>query len=92
MIRRRMREPLPLKAVWADRLGTETPEAVEDELRAMFERMSHAVLTGGMPRQGKAISLPLVADEIAVLHGDLWALNTFLSDASRVLSSKENQR
>ncbi|MFI6682000.1 hypothetical protein [Kribbella sp. NPDC050470] len=81
-------DPVFLDEVWADRLGIDSAEAVEDELRARFEHLSRFVLCGGMPPAGKAG----VSAEAATACGELWILTGFLADAKRVLSGEEDGR
>ncbi|TCO45540.1 hypothetical protein EV646_108163 [Kribbella antiqua] len=82
-----MHDPVFLDEVWADRLGIDSVDGVEDELRARFEHLSRFVLCGGMPPAGKAVSA-----EAATAYGELWVLSGFLADAKRVLSGEEDGR
>ncbi len=84
----RAARPLALVDVYADRLGIDSPEAVQSELAAHFEHLSRFVLCGGMPRAGKSG----VSDEGAAAYGELWVLDAFLTDARAALTGKGAQR
>jgi len=72
-----------LEAVWADRLGIDSPERVGDELAARFEHLSRFVLGGVMPPAGRSSA------EAATAYGDLWVLAGFLADARRLITGRE---
>jgi hypothetical protein len=77
-----------LAGAYADRLGVEPGADVQAELAARFEHLSRFVLTGGMPRRGKAGA---VSAEAATAHGELWVLAGFLADARQLLTAQEDR-
>lgn len=77
-----------LEDLWADRLGVESGDTVQDELQARFEHLSRFVLCGGLLRQGKAGA---GSAEAATAHGDLWVLAGFLADARKLLTTQEGR-
>jgi hypothetical protein len=79
---------MSLEDLWADRLGVESSETVQDELQARFEHLSRFVLCGGMPPAGKAGA---VSAEAATAYGDLLVLAGFLADARQLLTSEEGR-
>jgi hypothetical protein len=80
---------LELADLYADRLGINSPDAVQSELAARFEHLSRFVLLGGMPRAGKAGAM---SAEGAAAYGELWVLDAFLSDVRAALTGEGMQR
>lgn len=72
--------PTSLDQVWTERLGLEAPAAIPADLQARLASLV-ALVTADVAPVGSAAA--------AVAYGDLWALNGFLADASRVLAGKE---
>ncbi|GAA0573351.1 hypothetical protein HPO96_17450 [Kribbella sandramycini] len=75
------REP-ELVDVYAERLGVESRGAVPGELVAQFEHLARLVLGGEMPPAGA------VSAEGAAAFGELWVLDSFLTDARNALTGK----
>jgi hypothetical protein len=72
------RQPIGISAALAERLGVDEDQ-VHDELEARLSSL-WAALTGDAPADSA---------EVATAHCDLWALNSFVTDARHALAGKE---